>query len=126
MLIDDNEIDLYLHEKFLKIKDLAHQTSTYNNVNDAFAYLTGSEGATFPDVILLDIQMTEEDGFDFVYRFEKIPMKHREKTHIIMVSSSLAFGDIVRAEANRHVLGLLSKPLNVNDLIALLKEHKLL
>lgn len=126
MLIDDNDIDLYLHEKFLKIKEIAHHTSTFNDVDDALSYLTEKDDAIFPDVILLDIQMPSLDGFDFIYRFEKIPKHHRENTHIIMVSSSLDFGDIVRAKANRHVLELLKKPLNVNDLIAVLKENKLL
>lgn len=126
MLIDDNEIDLFLHEKFLKIKEIAHHTITFKNGDEALSYLIDDDKSVFPDVILLDIQMPSFDGFDFIYRFQKIPLKQREKTHIIMVSSSLDFGDMVRAKANRHVLELLKKPLNLKELISVLKENQLL
>ena len=65
MLIDDSEIDLYLHEKFLKIKEIAHHTTTFNNADEALSYLIDDDKSVFPDVILLDIQMPSFDGFDF-------------------------------------------------------------
>ncbi len=89
MLIDDNEVDLYLHEKYLRLNQIASNTSAFGNVDEALSYLQDNDDKPFPDVILLDIQMPALDGFDFIYKFKKFPLKLRQNTNIIMVTIEL-------------------------------------
>lgn len=77
-----------------------------------------------PTVILLDIQMPDINGFEFLDLMKGLPESILEKTHIFMVSSSLDYGDISRCEAHHMVRKLLKKPLNGEELKAALLEIK--
>ena len=75
------------------------------------------------DVILIDIQMPVMDGFDFLAKYQNLPDEKRRKTKIVMVSSSLDINDLRRAKENPNVLDLLSKPLNMNELLNVLEQN---
>lgn len=118
ILIDDNEIDLFFHDKLLRYQAISNNIIPFNNAQQALEFLTSNlDQAEVPEtIILLDIQMPEMDGFDFLRHFERYPARIKSRCHIIMVSSSLDFGDISRANANTLVLRLLKKPLNTKEL----------
>lgn len=114
MLIDDNEIDLFLHEKLIRLSGISDHIDHYTTAREALEYL--SQKGPLPDIILLDIQMPEMDGFDFLNAYEKMAHIDRDKTRIFMVSSSLDFGDISKAKANPLVTEFMKKPLNIKEL----------
>ena len=124
ILVDDNEIDLFLHEKLLVMNNLATKVQKFASAHDALQFLQST--SAFPDYILLDIQMPELDGFEFLKRYEMIPEKKRLQCHIFMVSSSLDFGDISRAKANPLVSGFIKKPINVNELRDLMTRESIM
>ncbi|ATL47154.1 response regulator [Chitinophaga caeni] len=118
VLIDDNEIDLLLHERLIALQQISRTVLSFNSANKALEYL--SSNVTLPQipptVILLDIQMPEMDGFDFLKSFDSYPTKIKSQCYIIMVSSSLDFGDINKTNANPLVIRLLKKPLQPKEL----------
>lgn len=79
----------------------------------------------FPLVILLDIQMPEMDGFEFTNEYEKLPLSFKQKSDIIMISSTDDIADIERAASNKNIRKLIKKPLKVDELRQLLDELNL-
>lgn len=125
MLIDDNTTDLFLHERFIFHENIADHITSFNYAEKALDYLTAKQtNQVDPDVILLDIQMPLMNGFDFLSHYENLALS--KKCPVIMISSSLDFGDINRAKANPMVLELLEKPLNMITFKTLLEKNGLL
>lgn len=125
MLIDDNPTDLFVHERFLVHKKIAHTIQKFISAEEALFYLEENpEIEAWPDLILLDIQMPMMNGFDFLMHCEQY--QQMKKSSIIMLSSSLDFGDINRVKANPHVLALMEKPFDVDELIAVLEVNKII
>lgn len=125
LLIDDNDVDLKINSKLIKISNLFDEIVVCQSAEEGLTYLNRhlSDVQRLPDFILLDIQMPDMDGFDFLEYYKKLPKKLTEKCLIAMLSSTLDFGDIKKAEASRHVVKLLKKPLQAMELEELLKKY---
>lgn len=120
MLVDDNEIDLFLHEKLIRLSGISEHIVHFTTAKEALESL--SKNTVIPNIILLDIQMPEMDGFDFLNVYEQMNHINKENTRIFMVSSSLDFGDISKAKANPLVAEFIKKPLNIKELKELLEK----
>jgi len=125
MLIDDNPTDLFVHERFIVHKKISHEIQKFISAEDALIYLQEHTNVNkWPDLILLDIQMPVMNGFDFLAHCENI--LQAKKSNVIMLSSSLDFGDINRVKANPYVLALMEKPFDIDELIGLLEVNGIL
>ncbi|TKC09011.1 response regulator [Pedobacter frigoris] len=128
MLIDDNEVDLKINSKIITISKLFDDIILCRSGEEGLSYLNQhvDNEAELPDFILLDIQMPEMDGFDFLEIYKKFPKSIKDKCLIAILSSTLDFGDIKKAEANPYVIKLLKKPLFPKELEEVLKKHFLM
>ena len=115
MLIDDNRIDNFIHRKLLEAAGFARQFVVVESAREALDYLRQAE--TLPDVILLDVQMPQADGFAFLNALEPTEAGRMRATDLYMLSSSLDQNDLHRARTHPLVKAFLSKPLNVQELI---------
>lgn len=121
MLIDDSFIDLKINSKLISITKIFDEIITCQSGEEALIYLKQRKDAQLlPNFILLDIQMPDMDGFEFLEQFKKLPQTITDRCKVAMLSSTLDFGDIKRAEANQYVVKLLKKPLSITDLKSIL------
>ena len=122
MMIDDNEIDLKINAKLINIAHLFEEIIICNSAEEGLEYLRKNQKNidNLPGFILLDIQMPDMDGFDFLEEFKRFPKSFTDTCPVAMLSSTLDFGDIQKAEANPYVIKLLKKPLLIKELEKLL------
>ena len=122
MLIDDNEVDLKINAKLISLAQLFNDIIICQSGEDALKYFVehAETPELLPSFVLLDIQMPEMDGFEFLERYKMLSEHITKNCQVAMLSSTLDFGDIKRAEANPYVTKLLRKPLSIPELAKLL------
>jgi CheY-like chemotaxis protein len=121
MLIDDNEIDLKINSKLISLSKIFDEIIICHSGDEALRYLKTQATGFDPIFILLDIQMPEMNGFEFLTHYKELPKSITDHCAIAMLSSTLDFGDTKKAEANPYVIKLLKKPLSINEVLILLK-----
>lgn len=127
MLIDDNGIDLYVNQKFIeKVVDDA-EILTFIRAKKAIDFLTSLKNqptADFlftPDIILLDINMPEMDGFEFLDAYSRLQDESLSKTKIYMLSSSTSLKDRIDADRHGACEGFIGKPLSCGKISEILR-----
>lgn len=120
LLIDDNEIDNYINERVILSNDFAKEVIVYSSGEEALEFLRS--GDYTPDIIFLDLSMPIMDGFVFLQQYEEL-LKNKsalkEKTKIIVLSSSINPEDIDRVSVNPYVYKYINKPLSSDYLNAI-------
>ncbi|MGV3545772.1 MAG: response regulator [Pedobacter sp.] len=128
LLIDDNDIDLKINYKIIRLSGFFDEIVSAQSGEEGIDYITKNldKPELWPDFILLDIQMPEMDGFEFLEIYKKFPSPFLDHCKLAILSSTLDFGDIKKAEANPLVIKLLKKPLYPHELQELLNKHSTL
>ncbi|WP_051189325.1 response regulator [Daejeonella oryzae] len=123
LIIDDSQIDLPVSALLLKNRLNTADIHLANSGANGLSWLVEHQDELEKGlIILLDVRMPDMDGFGFLNEYDNLPEKIKEKTRIIMLSSTLDPYDIQKANHNPYVETVLNKPLPVNDLIGLLKD----
>jgi CheY-like chemotaxis protein len=112
-LIDDSAFDLFIYEKLLIKSGITNSVKTFNSARDALKHLVAKANELPETIILLDLQMPDMNGFEFIDEFDQLPGALRSKIRIFMLSSTIDTRDIEKAKASTHILDLLPKPLEI-------------
>lgn len=122
MVIDDDEIVLFIHETILEMMNLKAQVTYYDQAKDALKYLDEGDECC-ATLLFLDINMPEMSGWDLLEIIKTRP--YREFIYTVMVSSSVDQNDKQKAFINYQVHDFLNKPLNVGEIEKLNKNPEL-
>lgn len=116
VIIDDSLFDLKINARIASVTNQFKKIISFESPLVALDFLVDNrkDSALFPLLILLDIQMPEMDGFEFMEEFARFDQEYKSQTRVVMLSSTDDLTDIVRAEANPNVVELLKKPLKIN------------
>ena len=126
MLVDDSPIDNLINQKMIEASSFAEHIYTFSGAVSALDFLknlvrlNGISTDNIPELIFLDINMPILDGFQFLEEFENLNGPNadviKEKTRVVMVSSSINPIDMDRAEKNKYVNKYVNKPLSIKTL----------
>lgn len=94
LLIDDSMTDRYLAEEAFESLDQPCTLTTAESGQAALALLDTPD-APLPDVILLDINMPEMNGFDVLAALKQHPQS--QMIPVVMLTTSVSEEDITRA-----------------------------
>lgn len=116
VLIDDSDIDLFIQRRFLEVYNFSRHLQTFRSAEEALQWLSSLNGDAPPDVIFLDLNMPNIDGFEFLESFEKLPQKIRDKTKIVVLTSSNSLKDREQVFSNANVIQFITKPIKQADI----------
>lgn len=97
-LIDDDEIVTFVEEKLIESTHLVNNINSFSNGQLAIDYLEANiaDPSSLPEIILLDLNMPNMDGFEFMEAFIQLKPKIGKKITIYIVSSSISNMDLDR------------------------------
>lgn len=121
LLIDDDEINNFTVNAIFRQVDFINSYVIKESGWDALDYLKSVDKKDeFPDLIFVDINMPEMDGFEFVERYEAMFWPQHQNTKINMLSSSMSERDREKSLNFSCVTEYVYKPLTERKLAELL------
>lgn len=124
IMIDDDDDTLEIYHLLIERTEFADHFRTFNSGLDAFRFLDdcSKQQKTLPKYILLDLNMPDLGGIDFINKYEARFSDQQKRAEIIILTNSVRERDNEEALSYDSVIRFMSKPLPKDDLISLIKD----
>jgi CheY-like chemotaxis protein len=122
LVIDDDDINIFIIKKIVEKTGYNINMVAKTNGQLAIDHLSEilENNETFPQLILIDINMPVLNGWEFLEAYDKLHVTQR--VDMYMLSSSVYENDIEKAKTYKKVKGFISKPLSINRLVELFES----
>ena len=113
LLVDDDEGTNVLNRMVIEELQCAEYIKTAYNGLEALDFLRSTTDGKHPqpELILLDINMPEMDGWEFLDEYYKLNTDQLGHVVVVMLTTSLNPEDEEKANAIPNIAGFLTKPL---------------
>jgi len=113
MIIDDNNIDLYITKRLIIKNNFGKEVLEYNAAAEALKYLQDNQGniPMLPLIIFIDIYMPEMSGFEFLEAYDKLPVTLKKNCKVFIISSTIDENDIERSHLDKNLTAFQVKPI---------------
>jgi CheY-like chemotaxis protein len=113
ILIDDNELDVYVNKGLLELSQSESKVYTFLSCMEAMNFISNNVNSfnSKRNILLLDVQMPDISGFECLQKYLDLDESVRKKTNIILLSSTIDEHDTRKARQNPLVAGIIEKPL---------------
>lgn len=112
LVVDDSDADLLYARIVLQQAGVAQQVLCLGTAQEALDHL---HGATTTDLVLLDLNMPEMDGFGFLSACAARRAAGEITAPVVVLTSSPDPNDLGRATRDAGVVGYLVKPMTLAD-----------
>lgn len=119
ILVDDDEVVLFLHRMLLERSDLPSPLGIFHNGKEALDFICKEPPSKVPCLVFLDINMPVMNGWEFLEAVQEEVF--RDKVFVIMVTSSINSQDVHMASKYPQVIDYVEKPLR-REFFPVLKE----
>lgn len=114
MLVDDQEISNFIMKKVIEVSIPDATVVDFTNPAAALESIK----AECPDIILLDLNMPDMNGWQFLQQMDELSISNK----VAIVTSSTSMEDMDASKSFQNVVDFLIKPINKEDLVAALKN----
>lgn len=118
IIIDDNEIDIYIAKKMIELSFPNANIITFNNGTDALEMVKITK-FDVPAIMLVDINMPIMKGFQFMEQFEKLSSEIQKNFIPYFLTSSINESDMSIAKSFKSIKKYINKPLVSNYILEL-------
>jgi len=125
MLVDDNKIDNFFHERVIRKNNAAKTILTKESGFDAIEYLKKGKDVVQPDVIFLDINMPGMNGWEFIEHYKSLDENLQNSMIVVMLSTSDNPDDRALAKTHQILSDFKTKPLTKDMLDEVLLKYSL-
>lgn len=109
-IVDDEEVDLYIIQRIIKLKNLAGKIELYRTGDELIEALKNT--AKKPDYVLLNFRLSSENGLEIMERIQHLNLKTPDRPPYFVITSSTAdLSDLNTINSDRNIDGFLYKPL---------------
>lgn len=121
-IIDDDEMYVLAMKKLIDGVQLSERTVYFENGKLALNYLDQCihQSHLLPELILLDLNMPEINGWQFIKEFRKLKTKIDKKVTIYMISNTVNEDEIHKAKGIEEITDFICKPVTMHALSKIL------
>lgn len=110
-LIDDDPVINMIQKRVIEIVNDQLELEVFTHAEEALKRICSDNPEHHPDLILLDINMPQMDGWQFLEALQELPIQNSRAFDVVMLTSSIFAEDKAKAGNFSIVKDFVSKPL---------------